>query len=413
MTTLATNSDASAGALFHSVVQSTGLNLTNLTEIGALQLAVAQLYTDEPPGSVSAADVASGTFGANIPDVGAYGFPGVLNLLGATVNLSTAGAAFAFTGTTVAAVADTASGAITFNANIGRGTGAVGGFVFAVPVTTSTGTTAQTLTNALVITATTSTRVFTNGTDALVTGIAGNGLIATASNSIGLAGSGGVIAAVRVNGSFASPTIIVSANQLGSLNFAGVMTATTRYAGASVSAIATENWVASTSGGTQLLFKVTPNTTATLVTALTLDQDKSATFAANVNTATYFGSVTALATPSALAATGLYAFASTVSGAVLMGFGTTNDVALMNRAGTPVIGITANSTAVTLAGNLKVTTGFACNGIATPQTAAASGGALATYGAGINGFDTEPHAAALYAMVVAIRGALVANGIMS
>jgi hypothetical protein len=55
---------------------------------------------------------------------------------------------------------------------------------------------------------------------------------------------------------------------------------------------------------------------------------------------------------------------------------------------------------------------FGCNGAA-PQGAVASGGALAAYGAGANGFDTAGNASALYAEVVAIRAALVANGIMS
>ncbi len=287
MTTLATNSDASAGALFHSVVQSTGLNLTNLTEIGAIQLAVAQLYTDEPPGSVSAADVASGTFGANIPDVGAYGFPGVLNLLGATVNLSTAGAAFAFTGTTVAAVADTASGAITFNANIGRGTGAVGGFVFAVPVTTSTGTTAQTLTNALVVKATTVAQVWAAGADATASGIFSTstpGLIANSLLGVVRAASAVSLALTRVEGTLAAPTIVGNAATLGTIGFRGAMTASTIFAGATISAITTEAWVASTSGGTKLVFSVTPNTTAAAVAALTLDQDKSATFGLSITT---------------------------------------------------------------------------------------------------------------------------------
>lgn len=63
-------------------------------------------------------------------------------------------------------------------------------------------------------------------------------------------------------------------------------------------------------------------------------------------------SVTGIATPSALVATTFTAFASTVSGAVIMGFGTTFDVTLKNQAGTDVVGVVANSTAVTLAGNL-------------------------------------------------------------
>ena len=67
---------------------------------------------------------------------------------------------------------------------------------------------------------------------------------------------------------------------------------------------------------------------------------------------------------------------------------------------------------VTCAGALKVATGFGCNS-KTEQTAYASGGALAAYGAGANGFDSGANASALHAMVVSIRAALVANGIMS
>lgn len=66
-------------------------------------------------------------------------------------------------------------------------------------------------------------------------------------------------------------------------------------------------------------------------------------------------SVTPFATPAALVATTHVEFASTVSGGVLMGFGTTNDVTLKNRAGTDVLGITANTLNVTLAGALAMT----------------------------------------------------------
>jgi hypothetical protein len=65
-------------------------------------------------------------------------------------------------------------------------------------------------------------------------------------------------------------------------------------------------------------------------------------------------STTALATPSALAATAFNAFASTVSGATLMGFGTTGDVTLKNRAGTDVIVVTSNTLNVTMAGAVAV-----------------------------------------------------------
>ncbi len=73
---------------------------------------------------------------------------------------------------------------------------------------------------------------------------------------------------------------------------------------------------------------------------------------------TSVASATALATPSAFVATRSAQFASTVSGAVVMGFGTTNDVTLMNQAGTVVLGVTANTTGVTMAGALAITGAF-------------------------------------------------------
>lgn len=248
-----------------------------------------------------------------------------------------------------------------------------------------------------------------------------------------------------------------------------------------------------------------------------------------------------VAVPSALAAVGLATFASNDPGAVLMGYGDVFDVTLMNRAGTPVLGIKPNTTTVSMVG--LVTTGalatpagalsvlatapdnylainpdtntnvarssglymtsygkrnniwavhtsgtvtaptatsgimfqmgvagwdtaafgvgalaqivatetwavgahgskwvfhtvatgatagalamtidqdksvtvvgkFGCNG-ATAQAAVASGGALAAYGAGANGLDSGANMAAMHALVVAMRAALVANGVMS
>lgn len=63
----------------------------------------------------------------------------------------------------------------------------------------------------------------------------------------------------------------------------------------------------------------------------------------------------ATATPSAFSSTTFEGFSSTTLGAAIMGYGTTNDVTLVNRAGTAVIGITANTTGVTMAGALAVT----------------------------------------------------------
>ena len=73
-------------------------------------------------------------------------------------------------------------------------------------------------------------------------------------------------------------------------------------------------------------------------------------------------SATAIATPGAFGATRGAFFASTVSGAALMGFGTTNDVALMNRAGTVCLGVGPNTTTINIPGTLTVTGLISANG---------------------------------------------------
>lgn len=74
---------------------------------------------------------------------------------------------------------------------------------------------------------------------------------------------------------------------------------------------------------------------------------------------------TAFATPAALSATGYRGFASTVSGASMMGYGTTNDVSLMNRAGTVVLGVGPNTTVVNIPASLTVGTTLGVTGVAT------------------------------------------------
>lgn len=61
---------------------------------------------------------------------------------------------------------------------------------------------------------------------------------------------------------------------------------------------------------------------------------------------------------------------------------------------------------------VQVDGAFGCN-TKGPQTAYASGGALAAYVAGANGLDTGAHMSALVTLVTNIRAALVADGIMS
>lgn len=104
--------------------------------------------------------------------------------------------------------------------------------------------------------------------------------------------------------------------------------------------------------GTDVVWVVANTTTLQTAGALTIAG--AFTGATSMTFTTSIISTTALATPSTLSATQFTAFASTASGATLMGYGTTYDVTLKNRAGTDVLGIGPNSTAVTLPGTLSI-----------------------------------------------------------
>ena len=82
----------------------------------------------------------------------------------------------------------------------------------------------------------------------------------------------------KFRGTFAAPQAPQSGDSLGKFELAGYgTTSSSGYPQASYEGLATENWGA-TARGTKSLFYVTPNTTITQAVALTLDQDKSATF---------------------------------------------------------------------------------------------------------------------------------------
>lgn len=86
-----------------------------------------------------------------------------------------------------------------------------------------------------------------------------------------------IFTARRADGTKAAPTAIQSADQLGSFNFAGAVSATAYYGpAASLRAYATETW-SGTAGGTKIVFATTPNTTQTLTDAVTIGQDQSLT----------------------------------------------------------------------------------------------------------------------------------------
>lgn len=88
------------------------------------------------------------------------------------------------------------------------------------------------------------------------------------------------------------------------------------------------------------------------------------------------------------------------------------EVVLIGRNASDLVSIDPDGYGIVTGSALKVSGAFGCNA-ATAQTAYASGGALAAYAAGANGLDSGANMSALHAMVVSIRAALVANGIMS
>jgi hypothetical protein len=88
----------------------------------------------------------------------------------------------------------------------------------------------------------------------------------------------------RANNTGASPTALASGDQIGAFNFHGYyVTGGPGYSGvqASVQGFATQNWT-STNQGTKIVLNTTPDNSNTMGAALTLGQDKSATFAGNV-----------------------------------------------------------------------------------------------------------------------------------
>jgi hypothetical protein len=186
----------------------------------------------------------------------------------------------------------------------------------------------------------------------------------------------------------------------GTLGITSTITASSLTASRAVFTDASKNLVSiATTGSGSVVLAISPTITGT----------------ANIAGITYttaLGSLTAYATPSAFTQTLSSQFASTVSGATLMGYGTTGDVTLKGRSGNDAFYVAANTLNCVAKGSMTVTTGFGCNAAAA-QTAYASGGALNAYVTGGFGLDSDANMSALHGLVVNIRAALVSNGIMS
>lgn len=135
---------------------------TNMTTAGAITVTGSDA---NPAGTVRyVASPDGGTTGLafNVLTGGTYNFriagSAHLALSANSLTLGSAGAASSINGR-AASGTDTASGSTTFNANVGTGSGAVGGYVFKVPITHGSDSVAQTLTEVLKLDATTSVRI--------------------------------------------------------------------------------------------------------------------------------------------------------------------------------------------------------------------------------------------------------------
>jgi hypothetical protein len=127
------------------------------------------------------------------------------------------------------------------------------------------------------------------------------------------------IRVTKFRGTAGAPQAPQSGDSLGKFELAGYGTTSSEgYPQASVEGVATEAWGA-TARGTKALVKVTPNTTTTQVTALTIDQDSKATFASTVtaNGVLLTGNTGTVTSVAATAGTGI-----TVSGSPITTSGT-------------------------------------------------------------------------------------------
>jgi hypothetical protein len=98
------------------------------------------------------------------------------------------------------------------------------------------------------------------------------------------------IRVTKFRGTTSAPQAPQSGDSLGKFELAGYGTTSSEgYPQASLEGLATEAWGA-TARGTKAVIKVTSNTTTTQAIALTIDQDKSATFASTVTATTFSGS---------------------------------------------------------------------------------------------------------------------------
>lgn len=353
-TTYTSNAAAASGLV--NKAGAAGLDLSGLQPLAQLQSAVANLLVSDPSTvTVPAGDISAGTFGANIvpADTGLYTFPGQLTVT-AKINLAST-IAITATGLTFqsfqASGANAAAGDYTFIGPQSTGNATPGTWIFQTTSAGGAGSVAQTETTVLTL-------------GAATVGATGSLSFTTSAFSTTALATPAALVATRFSG-FAST---VSGAVLMGFGTTGDVTLKNR-AGTDV-IVVTSNTLNVTMAGALAM-------TGALSGVTTLVASSTISFTGGTYT-TSLSSVTALATPGAYIATTGTFFASTVSGATLMGFGTTGDVTLKNRAGTDAIVVTANTVNVTMAGALAIT--GALSGVTTLAIAGALTGATTITG---------------------------------
>ena len=145
------------------------------------------------------------------------------------------------------------------------------------------------------------------------------------------------IRVTKFRGTAGAPQAPQSGDSLGKFELAGYGTTSSEgYPQASLEGVATEAWGA-TARGTKAVIKVTPNTTTTQVTALTIDQNSAATFASTVtaNGTLLTGNTGTVTSVTATAGTGI-----SVTGSPITTSGTIN---ITNTAPDQTVALTAGT----------------------------------------------------------------------
>ena len=160
----------------------------------------------------------------------------------------------------------------------------------------------------------------------------------------------------KFRGTYAAPQAPLSGDSLGKFELAGYGTTSANgYPQASYEGVATENWGA-TARGAKALFYVTPNTTITQAVALTLDQDKSATFASTVTATTFSGSGASL---TSIPNSALVNSAITINGTSTSLGGSISVGTVTSVTGTsPVVSSGGNTPAISMAAANTTTNGY-------------------------------------------------------